>query len=111
MAQATTDFVWDGGSEIHVTNNCNLLSSFTAKTLPDVSFGGHLVPATGKGTVNFRQPDGTIFLINDVWFTSSGHVNVLTPNQFLGKGFTQGPTGDAGGSFFQPDGTVLLDFV
>ncbi|KAM0792121.1 hypothetical protein ACM66B_004824 [Microbotryomycetes sp. NB124-2] len=111
VAQTTRDFVWDGGSEIQVTNNCNLFLSYQDKPLPDVSFGGHLVPAKGKGTVDFRRPDGTSFLVNNVWFTPSGHVNALTPNQFLGLGYEQGRTNNEGGSFYQPDGTVLLNFV
>ncbi|KAM0791809.1 hypothetical protein ACM66B_004072 [Microbotryomycetes sp. NB124-2] len=111
VAQTTQDFVWDGGSEIHVTNNCNLSLSYHDKPLPNVSFGGHLVPAKGKGTVDFCRPDGTSFLVNNVWFTPSEHVNALTSNQFLGLGYKQGRTNDAGGSFYQPDGTVLLNFV
>ncbi|KAM0787486.1 hypothetical protein ACM66B_003561 [Microbotryomycetes sp. NB124-2] len=111
VAQTTRDFVWDGGSEIHVTNNCDLFLLYHDKPLPDVSFGGHLVPAKGKGTVDFRCPDGTLFLVNNVWFTPSGHVNALTPNQFLGLGYKQGRTNNEGGSFYQPDGTVLLNFV
>ncbi|KAM0786159.1 hypothetical protein ACM66B_006966 [Microbotryomycetes sp. NB124-2] len=111
VAQTTRDFVWDGGSEIHVTNNCDLFLSYQDEPLPDVSFGRHLVPAKGKGTVDFRRPDGTSFSVNNVWFTPSGHVNALTPNQFLGLGYKQGRTNNEGGSLYQPDGTVLLNFV
>ncbi|KAM0790199.1 hypothetical protein ACM66B_005515 [Microbotryomycetes sp. NB124-2] len=111
VAQTTRDFVWDGGSEIHVTNNCNLFSLYQDEPLPDVSFGGHLVPAKGKGNVDFCCPDGTLFSVNNVWFTPSGHVNALTPNQYLGLGYEQGRTNDEGGSFYQPDSTVLLNFV
>ncbi|KAK4045957.1 hypothetical protein OIO90_006643, partial [Microbotryomycetes sp. JL221] len=107
----TKNFLWDSGSQIHVTNDCSLFSTFVNKPLPAVSLGGHKIPATGIGSIPFKRPDGTSFTIDDVWLTPSGHVNVLTPNQFLGAGYHQGPVDDVGGSFFNSSGDVLLNFV
>ncbi|KAK4045945.1 hypothetical protein OIO90_006646, partial [Microbotryomycetes sp. JL221] len=55
----TKNFLWDGGSQIHVTNNCSLFPTFVNKPLPAVLFGGHKIPATGTGSIPFKRPDGT----------------------------------------------------